>query len=73
MASSSTSVTFNGTQDTVAASWTPISSSFGSFYGLQLTSGGFVGIWLTAVANGSATVNTTARFSGTVYLTFFDI
>ena len=74
MATSQTSVTFNGSQDTLAATWTPISSSFGSFMGLVITdSSGFVGIWLTGLSNGAATVNTSAPFSGTVYLTFFDI
>lgn len=74
MASASTYVTFTGAEDTKAATWTPITSSFGYFFGLEVTDGsGFVGIDLISLTNGSATVRASARFSGKVYLTFFDV
>lgn len=68
MATVSFSATFNGTQDTVAASWSARSGNYQVFLSQpSITDGsGAVVAWLSSVSSSGATVNVSERFSGTV-------
>lgn len=67
MALQSATATFNGTQDNVAVTWTAMPASFGISGGETVTDGnGPTAIWTTARSSTGCTVNTSARFTGTV-------
>lgn len=62
-------VTFDSTQDNVAASWSNLGGTQRVFHGLTITDSlGPVVIHLTSRTTTGATVNTSSKFSGTVEL-----
>jgi hypothetical protein len=66
---------FNGTQDTVVISWPATKTNPPKLIpgAPTITDGsGGVAIWLTNTSSTGATVNTSARFSGTVDIAVFD-
>jgi hypothetical protein len=64
-----TSAVFDGTQDSVTVTWTDPGVAFSLLYGLTiLDAQGAVGIWATARSATGCTINTSARFTGTVDL-----
>lgn len=74
MAIQSVTVTFNGTQDTLPATWTAVTSSQGVQCGVTVTdAAGPVVAWLTARTTTGCTVNVSERFSGTVEITIEDL
>jgi hypothetical protein len=65
--------TFNGTQDTVAVSWTAPIGNFGITAGVTVTDSiGPVVITLESRTSTGCTVRTSARFTGTVELNIWD-
>ena len=74
MAIQNVTATFNGTQDTVAASWSATSATQAVQCGVTVTDGaGPVVVWLTSRTTSGCTVNVSERFSGTVEITVEDI
>lgn len=62
------------TDDSVDVTWDALGGSYGIVTGLKVTDGeGPVGVWLTAVSDGAATVNASAAFSGTVELLIYTL
>ena len=68
MATVNFSATFNGTQDTAAATWAARPGNYLVFLSQPtITDGsGAVVAWLSAVTSSGATVNVSDRFSGTI-------
>jgi len=62
------SVTFTGSQDTVAAVWAARPGNYAVLLSAPWITdlGGAVSLWLTGVTSSGATVNTSERFSGIV-------
>lgn len=74
MALQTATATFNGSQDTVAVSWTAMSGNYVVVCSNPtITDGsGAVVPWLTSVSSTGATVNVSDRFSGSVVVTVID-
>lgn len=73
MAIQTATATFTGAEDFVAVTWPAMAGSFGIAHGITVTDAqGPVVVWLTGRSSTGATVNTSARFSGSVELTIFD-
>jgi len=73
MATQTATATFTGAEDSVAVTWTAMPGNFGISAGVQITDGsGPVAVSLSSVSSTGATVNTSARFTGTVSLMVWD-
>lgn len=73
MATQTAIATFTGAEDSIALTWTAMPSLYAIEHGVTVTDGGGpVGVQLSSVSSSGATVQPTARFSGTIALTILD-